>query len=82
LLLYLATFVVAFARRPLVPLSASNAALPILVLPVVIVLIVRATEPVWLILPLHLLAFTVMALVCHSKACANARTRTTSRCSI
>lgn len=70
LLVYLATFVVAFARRPVVPLGLANAALPILVLPVVIVLIVRTAEPVWLVIPLHLLAFAVMALVCHSRLAA------------
>jgi hypothetical protein len=42
-------------------------ALPLVVLPVVIVAIVRANEPVWLVLPLHLLAFAVLALVCHSR---------------
>ncbi len=70
LLIYLATFVVAFARRPVVPLGLANAAFPMLVLPVVIVLIVRTVEPVWLVLPLHLLAFAVMALVCHSRLAA------------
>ncbi|MDO8835435.1 MAG: fused MFS/spermidine synthase [Vicinamibacterales bacterium] len=70
LLIYLATFVVAFARRPVVPLGVANAAFPMLVLPVVIVLIVRTVEPVWLVLPLHLLAFAVMALVCHSRLAA------------
>ncbi len=67
LLLYLGTFVVAFARRPLVPLGAANIALPMLVLPAVIVLVMRVNEPVWLMLPLHLLTFTIMALVCHSR---------------
>jgi predicted membrane-bound spermidine synthase len=67
LLLYLGTFVVAFARRPLVSLGAATIALPMLVLPAVIVLVMRTNEPVWLMVPLHLLTFTVMALVCHGR---------------
>jgi hypothetical protein len=37
LLLYLATFAIAFARRPLVSLAAANVAMPLVVLPLVIV---------------------------------------------
>ena len=65
LLLYLATFVVAFARTPRIGLKAATIAHPLIVLPAVVVIALEANEPPWFILPLHLAAFTVMALVCH-----------------
>lgn len=71
LVLYLATFVVAFSRRPLVPLATANVAVPFVLLPVVVVWVMRAAEPVWLVLPMHLIAFFVLALVCHSRLAAD-----------
>ncbi len=67
LLLYLGTFVVAFSRRPLVSERAATIALPLLVVPVAVLMIAQATEPVGLVVPFHLAAFTVMAVVCHSR---------------
>lgn len=67
LVLYLATFVVAFSRRPIVSQRAATIALPLLVVPVAVLMIAQATEPVGVVVPFHLAAFTVMALVCHSR---------------
>lgn len=67
LALYLLTFIAAFARTPWVPERVSTAALPVLILPLVVVLVLRMAEPAWLIVPLHLTAFAVAALVCHGQ---------------
>src|SRR5262249_15249249 len=65
LALYLLTFIVAFARRPLVPHRAAARVLPLTVLLVVVALLSEATEPAWLLLALHLLGLGVIALACH-----------------
>lgn len=70
LALYLLTFVIAFARRPIVPERVTTAALPILLVPLVIVLVLRTTEPAWAIVPLHLITFALAALVCHGQLAA------------
>lgn len=70
LVLYLGTCVVAFSRRPVVSLRVATIALPLLVVPVAVAMIAQATEPVWIVAPLHLAAFTAMALVCHSRLAA------------
>ncbi|MEI6666813.1 MAG: fused MFS/spermidine synthase [Acidobacteriota bacterium] len=67
LLLYLLTFVVAFARRPLVSLHAAGLALPMLLLPLVVIIIMRTAEPPWLVVPLHLMTFAAAAMVCHAQ---------------
>jgi len=70
LLLYLLTFVLAFARRPIVPLRAVGMAFPMLLLPLMVVIIMRTAEPAWLVVPLHLLTFAAAALMCHSQLAA------------
>ncbi len=70
LALYLLTFVIAFARRPLVPERVTTAVLPVLIVPLVIVLVLRTTEPAWAIVPLHLVTFALAALVCHGQLAA------------
>ena len=66
LLLYLLTFVLAFGRRTLVPLHVQVILFPLFVLPLTVALVLGAAEPAWLIVPLHLAAFTLAALVCHT----------------
>lgn len=70
LLLYLLTFVVAFSRRPIVSLRVAGLALPMLLLPLLVVIIMRTAEPPWLVVPLHLLTFAAAALMCHSQLAA------------
>ncbi len=65
LVLYLLTFVLTFARRPLVPRNFVVLALPIVVLTQVTTISVDATSPAWLLVPLHLLAFTFIGMACH-----------------
>jgi hypothetical protein len=64
--LYLLTFVLIFARRPLLPHWLMVQAEPYLVILVVICLAVNLTG-VWLLFPLHLAAFFLMAMVCHGE---------------
>ena len=67
LLLYLLTFVLAFAPRPLIPTRVLTVMLPLLVLPLADELMVRATEPAWVVVTLHLATFAVSALLCHQQ---------------
>jgi hypothetical protein len=67
LALYLLTFILVFARRPLLPHRVWLEALPLVLLPLVLVLAARANEPLALVLPTHLLAFFVAAMVCHGE---------------
>lgn len=67
LALYLSTLVLAFARRGLVPQRIVRAALPVVLLPLVMALAGRANEPIALLVPLHLAAFWVAALACHGE---------------
>jgi hypothetical protein len=67
LAIYLLTFILVFATRPPVPHWLMVRALPIVLLPLVIVLIVRATDPLALLLPLHLGVFAVVTMVAHGE---------------
>jgi hypothetical protein len=67
LALYLLTFTLAFARKPIVSHRAMVYALPTAVLAPVLFLLVRAALPVWATVSLHLLAFFVAAMVCHGE---------------
>ena len=67
LALYLLTFVLVFARRPLLRHSLMVRAQPFLVLPLAILFLWNLqAEGVWVI-PLHLLTFFVTAMVCHGE---------------
>jgi hypothetical protein len=63
LALYLLSFVLVFARRPLVPHTWMVRALPPLVMTLVLVLAAGLVQPFWI--PVHLATFFVIALVCH-----------------
>jgi spermidine synthase len=67
LALYLLSFVLAFARRQFVSRRLLAAVLPILVLILLLAMLIDATEPIWLLLPGHLLAMFVAAWVCHGE---------------
>jgi hypothetical protein len=66
LALYLLTFVVAFARRNLLPERLASNALAALALLLTLVLVAKATEPTTAIVLLHLCFFFVAAMVCHN----------------
>ena len=68
--LYLFTFVIAFGKRSEKLEKASSRAVPILALAAVFPMLVRATEPVWVFVLLHLLFFFFAALQCHLRLAA------------
>ena len=66
LAIYLLTFAMAFARRPLISISALLRLWPICVTAVCITLLGNATLPVGITIILHMSALFVAALLCHS----------------
>jgi SAM-dependent methyltransferase len=65
LVLYLLTFIVAFAVSSERLRTIAGRLLPISVLPLVLLLVSQTSQPAFLVIPVHLLAFLVTALVCH-----------------
>jgi hypothetical protein len=65
--IYLFSFILVFARRPIVPAWLASAAMPRFVLIMIFVLISEATQPIGLLLFLHLLTFFVVAVACHGE---------------
>ena len=65
LTLYLLTFAIAFARRPLIPHWVAVRAMPLALM--ILVALFAWREPIGLFLPLHLLVFFVIALMCHGE---------------
>jgi spermidine synthase len=65
LALYLLTFVLAFSAAPRYPRKAVDRALPLLLLPLVLFLVMRIGGPIGLVVPLHVAVFFLAALVCH-----------------
>lgn len=74
---YLLTFIVAFARKPIIPHARAVLAQPYLMLPVIMMFFVggEGGSATWFTIGLHFLAFFVAALVCHGEL---ARTRPNS----
>jgi hypothetical protein len=67
LALYLASFVLTFRARPRPSPEVVVAAMPIVLLLLVGTLLLHLPRPGWLLIPLHLLAFFVTALMCHGE---------------
>lgn len=65
LAVYLLTFILAFARRSLIPVGLLSRLQVFAVLGVVILLVSRASEPLWFVAGLHLVALFTLALSCH-----------------
>jgi spermidine synthase len=65
LALYLLTFVIVFARRPIIPHRIVVRAFPFVM--VMLASLFMWRSPVGLLLPMHLLAFFVTALMCHGE---------------
>ena len=72
LALYLFTFVIAFSKHSKRAEVTSSRAIPIFAIAVVFAILVQATEPVVVLVLLHLLFFLFAALQCHLKL-ANSR---------
>ena len=71
LAIYLLTFMLVFAQRKLVPHALMARALPIAAITLMILLLSGATQPMPLIVAVHLLAFFVLAMVCHGELAGN-----------
>ena len=65
LTLYLLTFVIAFARRPPIPHWFIVRIMPLALMILVATVVLR--EPVGLFLPLHLIVFFIITLMCHGE---------------
>jgi len=65
--IYLLTFVLAFLKTPLIPHRCLIRAMPVVLLAVTVTLVARRTDPIALVMPLHLLAFFAIAMVCHGE---------------
>jgi hypothetical protein len=65
LALYLLSFILVFSRTTLVPHRFLVRIMPLSVLALAVVMISLILEPIQLLIPLHLLVFFVIALVCH-----------------
>lgn len=65
LVLYLLTFVMVFSRKPPIPHTIAVRALPIVLLPLLMTILLQATGPMELLIPLHLIGFFVVTLACH-----------------
>jgi hypothetical protein len=71
LALYLLTFILVFARKPLLPHAALVRIQPLAILLLTLVMLSEATAleglPVWPLLALHLTGFFIVAMVCHGE---------------
>ncbi len=67
LAIYLLTFTLVFARRPLLPETLMWRALPIVGVSLTVALAMRMTEPLWLLLAVHWVFLFVAAMVCHGE---------------
>lgn len=71
LALYLLTFILAFSRWRLVPFRQVRQLQPLLSVLLAVVFLSEATEPVWLLMALHLAGFVISALWCHAELAAD-----------
>jgi hypothetical protein len=69
--LYLLTFIFVFGRRQLIPLSLALRFLPLVVLTIVFVQLSEATEPVALLIGVHLFGLFCVGMVCHGLLAAD-----------
>ena len=67
LALYLLTFILVFARQPIVPHGWMMRRMPFLILAATIPIVSKATLSMWALVPLQLLTFFVVATVCHGE---------------
>jgi hypothetical protein len=65
LALYLTTFILAFAPRPVVSAAHVQALLPFFLILIAVEFFLKTNGAAWPLIPLHGLAFFVMALACH-----------------
>ncbi len=71
LAIYLLTFILVFARHPILSHNLLRRALPILIVPLVMVINMQASEPIGGMMLLHLAVFFVAAMLCHGRLAAD-----------
>lgn len=67
LALYLLSFILAFARCPLISPVWISPLLPLLITPLIVLLLLKVTHPTMIVLPLHLLGLLLVAYVLHGQ---------------
>jgi len=67
LAIYLLTFILVFARKPPLRGEAVARAMPLVLLPLVVAMASHGTDPIAFVVPLHLIAFFLVAMVCHGR---------------
>ncbi len=72
LALYLLTFIVAFASRRILSTELLRRVFPLVLLPLLALTLSEASSPIRLLIGLHLLAFTLLALACHGELAIDA----------
>lgn len=70
LALYLITFILAFARRELIPLESVARLLPIVTVALALAFLLEARRPAWVLILLHLAMLFFGALLCHQRLAA------------
>ncbi|HVQ14328.1 MAG TPA: fused MFS/spermidine synthase, partial [Vicinamibacterales bacterium] len=68
---YLLTFIVAFGWFSDAAYSFTRRMLPRVLLPLMFVVLIGLPVPTWITIPLHMAAFTVLALLCHGELARN-----------
>lgn len=65
--LYLITFILAFAKRPLASSTILGRIVPLLATPLALAIVLEASEPIAAIATLHLFVFFLAAWMCHAR---------------
>ena len=68
--LYLSTFILAFARRPMISAARVRYLQPFFLVPIAIEFFFRTTGAAWPLIPVHGIAFFLLALGCHQTLAA------------
>ncbi len=71
LALYLLTFVLVFASRPILPEPLLVRALPVALVALVMVINLQATQPIGWLMLLHVVAFFLATMLCHGRLAAD-----------
>jgi hypothetical protein len=64
---YLLTFILAFARRPPIPLSFIARAVPLILVPLALLSFMEFKGMRWLLVPAHLLVLFTAGMLCHTR---------------
>ncbi len=65
--LYLLTFILVYAARPIAPVAILGRLLPMLVVPLAVTMLLQATNPIEILATFHLAVFFVAAWMCHGR---------------